>query len=125
MSHMTRSVCELLPSAACDLYAPRPDPVDSRTVLKQYILDPVLPMLTLLSMSALTIVMLVTIVTTVADMDLRPPDNYIDVDPWAGVQLGSVGAFYRDQDVYVDSAPAPVPAQDRVDWPNSPAGDPF
>ena len=81
MSQMTKSVCELLPSEPCDLYGRRPRAADSRTPLKQYILDPVLPMLTLLSMSVLTVFMLVTIVTAVADMDLRLPDGYVSVDP--------------------------------------------
>ena len=97
MSQVTNSVCELEPTEASDLYAPRPDPVDSRTLLKRYFLDPVLPVLTLLSMSALTIVLLVTIVTTVAEMDLQLPNGYVDLDPWAG----PAGASYPDQ-TYTD-----------------------
>ena len=117
MSQMTRSVCELLPSEACDLYARPPEPVDSapnreeprlesrsRTSLKQYILDPVLPMLTLLSMSALTVVLLVTIVTAVADMDMRLPNSYVYVDPWTGVPLGTMDGFYPEQSAYADLA---------------------
>ncbi len=120
MSQMTKSVCELLPSEACDLYASPPEPVGSgpkqeqsqgrsgsRTSLKRYLLDPVLPMLTLLSMSALTVVLLVTIVAAVADMDMRLPDSYVDVDPWTGVPLGTTSAYHPEQTAYADLAGPP------------------
>ncbi len=135
MSQMTRSVCELLPSETCDLYASSPEPVSSgpkqeesqmrsrsRTSLKQYILDPVLPMLTLLSMSALTVVLLVTIVAAVADMDMRLPNSYVNVDPWADVPVGTPGRFYPEQAAYADLA---GPADDREFWPAPQSGDPF
>jgi hypothetical protein len=125
MGLMTKSVCELLPSEPCDLYGLRPRAVNSRTLLKQYFLDPVLPMLTLLSMSALTVVMLVVIVTTVADMDLQLPGTYVSVDPWADIHLGSAGGFYQDQGAYADSAVSMDPMEDREFWPGSQAGDPF
>lgn len=112
---MIQSVCELLPSQACDLYARRPEPVRSRALLKQYILDPVLPMLMLLSMSAVTVVMLVLVVTTVADMDLRPGDGYVTVDPWTGIQMEATGVSYADRGVYVDSAPAAAPRDEPRD----------
>jgi len=137
MSQMTESVCELLPSKPCDLYAKRPEPVGSgphcdearlrsrsRTSLKRYILDPVLPMLTLLSMSALTVVMLVVIVTTVADMDLQLPGGYVNIDPWAGASLGSAGGFYQDPGAYADLV-TPMPTEDREFWPDSPITDPY
>jgi hypothetical protein len=135
MSQMTRSVCELLPSAACDLYARPPEPVDSgpqrqdvrpaspsRASLKQYLLDPVLPMLTLLSMSALTVVLLVTIVTAVADMDMRLPNSYVNVDPWADVSVGRTGGFYPEQSAYADLA---GPWDDREFRPAPQSGNPF
>ncbi len=135
MSQMTRSVWELLPSETCDLYASSPEPVSSgskqeesqvrsgsRTSLKQYILDPVLPMLTLLSMSALTVVLLVTIVAAVADMDMRLPNSYVNVDPWADVSVGPPSRFYPEQAAYADLG---GPADDREFWPAPPSGDPF
>lgn len=103
---MIESVCELLPSQACDLYGRHPEPVRSGTLLKQYLLDPVLPMLTLLSMSALTVVMLVLVVTAVADMDLRPVGEEALVDPWADVPAGSTDALSRDPGVDVDLGPS-------------------
>jgi hypothetical protein len=121
MSQGTKSVCELEPSEACDLYAPQPDPVNSRTLVKRYFLDPVLPVLTLLSMSALTIVMLVVIVTTVAEMDLQLPGSYVSVDPWAGPAGGS----YPDQ-AYADVAASMDSAADRELWAGpQQASDPF
>jgi len=125
MNSMTRNVCELLPSEVCDLYARRPGPVESRTLVKRYILDPVLPVLMLLSMSVLTVVMLVTIVTAVADMDPRPPDGYVSVDPWAGAATGSAGAFYQDQEAYANSAAALETMEDGNSNPGPQAGDPF
>jgi hypothetical protein len=115
MGQVTESVCELEPSAACDLYAPRPDPVDSRTLWKQYFLDPVLPVLTLLSMSALTVVMLLVIVTTVADMDLQLPGSYVSVDPWAGWETPPAAESYPDQ-AYADMAASMDPADGREPW---------
>jgi hypothetical protein len=113
MSQVTESVCEMEPSTACDLYAPRPDPIDFRTRLKQYFLDPVLPVLTLLSMSALTVVMLLVIVTTVADMDLQLPGGYVSVDPWAEWEAPPAGRSYPDQ-AYADVAASMDPADDRA-----------
>ena len=109
MSPVTKSVCELLPSETCDLYGPRPRPTDSRTRLKRYFLDPVLPVLTLLSMSVLTVVMLVVIVTTVADMDTQLPGSYVGIDPWAG---GPPAGLYPNQGTYADVATAMEPADD-------------
>ncbi len=116
MSQLTNSVCELEPSEACDLYSPRPDSIHSRTPIKQYFLDPVLPVLTLLSMSALTVVLLVVIVTTVADMDLQLPGSYVSVDPWAGWETGPAGGSYPDQ-AYADLAVSMDPAEERERWP--------
>ncbi len=116
MSQVANSVCELEPSAACELYAPRPDSTHSRTLVKQYFLDPVLPLLTLLSMSALTIVMLVVIVTTVADMDRQLPGRYMNFDPWDGWETAPAGRSYPDQ-AYADVAVSMVPAEEREPWP--------
>ena len=129
MGQMTRSGCELLPNEACDLYARSPEPVGSgpqregsrlghgsRTSLKRYLLDPVLPMLTLLSMSALTVVLLVTIVTAVADMDMRLPNSYVNVDPWAGVSVSTVGGYYLEQSVYADLTGLSDSWDDRESW---------
>jgi len=105
---MTRSVCELLPAETCDLYRPRSAPGDSRTSLKQYILDPVLPVLALLSMSALTLVMLVAIVTAVADMDLELSNGSLNLDPLSISSAEPVGAFRPDQATAPDLAAAPI-----------------
>jgi hypothetical protein len=117
MSQVANSVCELEPSEACDLYAPRPDPIRSRTLVKRYFLDPVLPVLTLLSMSALTVVMLVAIVTSVADMDRQLPGSYVSVDPWAGWETGPAADSYPDQ-VYADLAASRNAAEEREPWPS-------
>jgi len=135
MSQMTRSVCELLPNETCDLYASSPEPVESsppceesqrrphsRTSLKQYILDPVLPMLTLLSMSALTVALLMMIVAAVADMDMRLPNGYVNADPWADVPVGMTSGYYPEPGTYADLAGAP---DDREYWPIPQSGDPF
>lgn len=122
---MTNSVCELLPSEPCDLYGRHPRDIDSRTPLKKYLLDPVLPMLTLLSMSVLTVVMLVTIVAAVADMDVRLPDSYVSIDPTAGVYLGSTGGSYQDRGAYADWSPALDPTEDRDSRPSAQVSDPF
>jgi len=125
MSQMTKSVCELEPNEVCDLYAPRPDPVDSRTLAKRYFLDPVLPVLTLLSMSALTVVMLVAIVTTVADMNLQLPGSYVNVDPWAGWETAPAEGSYPDQ-AYADVAASMDSTDERESWAGpQQAGDPF
>lgn len=121
---MTNSVCELLPSAPCNLYGLRPRAADSRTPLKQYLLDPVLPMLTLLSMSVLTVVMLVMIVAAVADMDVRLPDGYVSVDPWSGVSLGAAGGSYQ-RGAYADLGMPMDPTEDRDAWASSQVSDPF
>lgn len=122
---MTRPVCELLPNRVCDLYARRPESVDSRTMVKQYILDPVLPVLMLLSMSVLTVVMLITIVTAVADMDVWVPDKYVSVDPWANAATGSAEAFYPDQETYATSTVALEMTEDGNSNPGPFADDPF
>lgn len=132
---MTKSVCELLPSEACDLYAGPSEPIGSaprreesqgrppsRTSLKQYILDPVLPMLTLLSMSALTVVLLVTIVAAVADMDMRLPNSYVDADPWTGAPVGAMSGYYPEPSTYADLG---GPPEDRELWSAPASGDPF
>ena len=116
MSQGISSVCELEPTETCELYAPRPDPTHSRTLVKQYLLDPVLPVLTLLSMSALTVVMLVVIVTTVADMDLQLPGSYVSVDPWAEWEMAPAGGSYPDQ-AYADLAVSMDVAENRQPWP--------
>jgi hypothetical protein len=122
---MANSVCELLPSKPCELYGLPSRPTNSRTPLKQYFLDPVLPMLTLLSMSVLTVALLVTIVTTVADMDLRLPDSYVSLDPTLGVYLGSTAGSYQDRGAYADLSAAMDPTEDRDSWSISPVSDPL
>jgi len=125
MSQVTKSICELEPPEAPSLCAPRPAPIHSRTFLKRYILDSLLPVLTLLSMSALTIVMLVVIVTTVAEMNVQLPGSYMG-DTWAGWETGPVSGFYPDQEAYADSALSMDPAPDQGPWlAPSQAADPF
>lgn len=125
MSQMATSVCELLPNKPCELYGLHSRPIDSRTPLKRYFLDPVLPMLTLLSMSVLTIAMLVTLVTTVADMDLRLPDSYVSIDPTAGVYLGSTGGSYQDQGAYANLSATMDPRESFDSWSSPPVSDPL
>jgi len=121
MSQVASSVCELEPTETCDLSGPPPKRVDSRTPLKRYFLDPVLPVLTLLSMSALTVVLLVVIVATVADMDRQLPGSYVNADPWAGPP----GESYLDP-AYADVAASMDPAADREIWLGPPqVPDPF
>jgi hypothetical protein len=112
---MIQRVCELLPSEVCDLSVRHPGHGGPGAPLKRYLLDPVLPMLMLLSMSALTVVMLVAVVTAVADMDVRPADDYVTVDPWTGVQREANGASYADHRLYVDSTPAMAPREEPGD----------
>jgi len=125
MSQTTKSVCELRPSESCDHHGPRPQATDSRTRLKRYFLDPVLPVLTLLSMSALTVVLLLVIVTTVADMDTQLPGSYVSVDPWSGWTNGPPGGLYQDRGAYADLATSMDPTDDRDPWPGAPINDPF
>jgi hypothetical protein len=138
MSQTTRGACELLPSTVCDLYATAPEPVDSEprrtesptgsgrwTSLKQYILDPVLPMLTLLSMSVLTVVMLVVIVAAVADMDRRLPDSYVDVDPWTSIPIGPTEGFSPEPGTYAGFVAPLAPRDEAKSWPGPQSGDPF
>jgi hypothetical protein len=125
MGLKTENVCELLPSEPCDLYAPRRERANSRTLLKRYFLDPVLPVLTLLSMSVLTVAMLVVIVTTVADMDLQLPGSYVNVDPWSGVSLGPAGVPYQDQATYADFVTSMDTTEDRELWSDAQVSDPF
>jgi hypothetical protein len=122
---MATSVCELLPNKPCELYGLHSRPIDSRTPVKKYFLDPVLPILTLLSMSVLTIAMLVTLVTTVADMDLRLPDSYVSIDPAAGVYLGSIGGSYQDQSAYANLSATMDPRENFDSWSSSPVSDPL
>ncbi len=125
MSPVTKSVSELLPSETCDLPGPRPRSADSRTRLKRYFLDPVLPVLTLLSMSALTVVMLVVIVTTVADMDAQLPGSYTSIDPWAGWTGGTPTGLYQMQGQYADLAAPIETAEDLELRPGPQMADPF
>jgi hypothetical protein len=138
MSQTTRGACELLPSTVCDLYATAPEPVGlaprraespagsgARTSLKQYILDPVLPMLTLLSMSVLTVVMLVVIVAAVADMDRRLPDSYVSVEPWTDVPFQPPETFAPEPGAYAGLVAPPAPEEDRESWPGPESTDPF
>jgi hypothetical protein len=122
---MATNVGELLPSRPCELYGLHSRPADSRTPLKKYFLDPVLPVLTLLSMSVLTIVMLVMLVTTVADMDLRLPDSYVSIDPATGVYLGAAGGSYQDQGAYAGFSAAPEPLERLDSWSGPRINDPL
>lgn len=125
MSQVSQNVCELLPSRPCELYGPRAIPANSRTLLKQYLLDPVLPVLTLLSMSALTVVMLMVIVTTVADMDVQLPGSYANVDPMSGWTDVSARRPYQDQGAYAEMAMSADPFEDRDSRPLPPDADSF
>jgi len=82
-------------------------------------------MLTLLSMSVLTVVMLVTIVAAVADMDLRLPDAYVDIDPWTGMPPSLAEPSYRDQGPYAGLTSPVAPRDDSESRPDAPLADPF
>jgi len=83
MGQMTKSVCELVPGHVSELYAPHSEAADFRTVLKRYLLDPVLPIFTLLSMAVLTMAILVLIVMAVANLEQNLQGGSAGNDPWS------------------------------------------
>jgi hypothetical protein len=83
MGRMTTSPCEFLLSPACEPSVPHAEPEDSRTLLKQYLLDPVLPIVTLLAIGVLALVMLLLVVATVGDMEQVLRGSGAGEDPWA------------------------------------------
>jgi hypothetical protein len=85
----------LAPGPVGELYAPDQDTVDFRTVLKQYLLDPVLPIVTLLAIGALTVVLLLLLVTAVANLEqVVQGSSGVSNDPW------SATAGCTDQQAY-------------------------
>ncbi len=70
---------------------------DFRTVLKRYLLDPVLPLLALASMSALTVAVIVLVATTVAGAGPHIQDGTAQpLDPWSDWCFGPAAAGYPD-----------------------------
>jgi hypothetical protein len=109
MSRMT-SPCELLLSPACEPAGPHEEPVDSRTPLKQYLLDPVLPIVTLLAIGAVAVIMLLLVVTAVGDMEQVLRGGSAADDPWSCAATSTSQHTYA---AYVTSASA---AQEREAW---------
>ncbi len=107
MSQMVKTTCELLLSPACEPDTPHEETVDSRTLLKQYLWDPVLPLLTLLAIGALAVIMLLLVVTTVGDMEQVLRGGSVADDPWSCAATSSGQQAYA---AYVTSAEA---AQER------------
>jgi hypothetical protein len=89
---MTKNTVELSREAISE-----PKSHDSRTRLRQCLLDTVLPGLALLSMSALTVTMIVVVVTTVAHGGWLTPGTYVSVNPWEVLEPGP--AHLREDDI--------------------------
>jgi hypothetical protein len=83
MSQVTKKVAEVVADPVSELYAPHEEAVDSRTLLKRYLLDPVLPVLTLLAIGGLTVVILLLVVTAVANMEQVLQASGASNDPWS------------------------------------------
>jgi hypothetical protein len=118
MSQMAGSSCEFLLSPACEPAAPHEEPVDSRTRLKQYLLDPVLPIVTVLALGALALVMLLLVVATVGDMEQVLRGSGAGEDPWACAATATSPQAYA---AYVTSADA---TPDADAWPGPQVGEP-
>lgn len=97
MGHVVKSPCEPERDRFCRRLALDAKAGGSWTVLKRYLLDPVLPLLALASMSALTVAVIVLVVTTVAGAGLHVQDGKAQrLDPWSGWCFGPAGAGYPD-----------------------------
>ncbi len=77
-----KSICELVPPEVSELYAPQAETADFRTLLKRYLMDPVLPLVTVVVMGVLTIAMLVLVVMAVGDMEQILHGSNVGTDPW-------------------------------------------
>jgi hypothetical protein len=77
---------------------------DFRTVLKQVLLDPVLPMLTLALMAVLTAAILVLVVMAVGNMERNLQSSSLSGDPWSAMASGSSPA--ANPQSYADYAAA-------------------
>ena len=66
MGHVMKNRCESGHNGGCGRPALYTKAGDFRTMLEQYLLDPVLPLVALASMSALTVAIIVLMATTVA-----------------------------------------------------------
>ncbi len=117
MGQVTKN-CELLLSPACEPGAPPEEAADSRTLLKQYLLDPVLPIFTVLAIGALAVVMLLLVVSTVGDMEQVLRNGSVVDDPWSCAATSTSQQAYA---AYVTSANA---AQERQTWAGPEAGEP-
>ncbi len=110
MGQMAKNTCELLLSPACEPGAPPAKTGDSRTLLKQYLLDPVLPIVTLLAIGTLAVVMLLLVVTTVGDLEQVLRDGSAADDPWSCAATSTGPQAYA---AYVTSTDA---TQERDAW---------
>ena len=97
MGHVTKSPCQPGRDEGCGLPALHAKAGDFRTMLKLYLLDPVLPLVALASMSALTVATIVLVATTVAGAGLHIQDGAAQpLDPWSGWCFGPASAGYAD-----------------------------
>jgi hypothetical protein len=118
MGRLTTSPCEFLLSPPCEPAAPHEETEDSRTSLKQYLLDPVLPIVTVLAIGALALVMLLLVVATVGDMEQALRSSGAGEDPWACAATATSPQAYA---AYVTSADA---TQDADAWAGPPVEEP-
>ena len=97
MGHVMKNRCERGRDGGCGRPALHGKAGDFRTVLEQYLLDPVLPLLALASMSALTVAVIVLLATTVAGAGLHVQEGAAQrLDPWSGWCFGPASAGYGD-----------------------------
>ncbi len=82
-------LCEMMSGpgqvTAAHLPLPHENTRDFRTMLKQFLLDPVLPLLTLCLMAALTTAILTLMVTAVADMEQGLQTGSLSDEPWSAM----------------------------------------
>jgi hypothetical protein len=112
MGLATRSICEPVPGEVSELYAPQAEAAHFRTLLKRFLLDPVLPLITLVVMGVLTIALLVLIVTAVGDMEQVLHGSGAGTDPWAAAATSPDARAYaavaaREAAEPYDFRPAP------------------
>lgn len=103
MNRMIRNVVGPVVVGPFGSEAPPPQKSDSRTWLKGWLVETVLPVVMLLSMSAMTVAMIVLIVTTVAHAGWLDTGTYVNVDPWSGVHSAS-DASRADSGLWAESA---------------------
>ena len=118
MGQMMKNACELVPGHVSELYAPHPEAADFRTLLKRYLLDPVLPIFTLLSMAVLTMAILVLLVMAVANLEQSLQGAGVGDDPW------SATATCSDQRAYAAYVASGDATAERDSWSGPPKDEP-